>query len=153
MHDDSRHTGSGSPGLELCSNNADARARLEPVHLPGEPLVITIREIAPGRHEARHRQVLLCRSAQPLLDGARALLAAGCDPSAALVMRREGSDLDALRTRVGVAAGLTVDETNIRFARWKPRLSQIGQTSIAPLRRSASPLAAGPFHRSGGARA
>jgi hypothetical protein len=68
-------------------------------------------------------------------------------------MRRDGSDLDALRTRVGVAAGLTVDETNIRFARWKPRLSQIGQTSIAPLRRSASPLAAGPFHRSGGARA
>ena len=102
------------------------------MHPPSDPLVITIREAAPGRHEARHGQVLLCRSAQPLLDGARALLAKGCDPSAALVMRREGSNLDALRTRVGVAAGLTVDETNIRFARWKPRLSQIGRTSIAP---------------------
>jgi hypothetical protein len=62
-------------------------------------------------------------------------------------MRRKGSDFDALRTQVGVAAGLTVDETNIRFARWKPRLSQIGRTSIAPLRRPAIPLAAGPFHR------
>jgi hypothetical protein len=127
MHDDSRHT--------------------------SEPLLITIAEAAPGRHEARLGQVLLCKSAQPLLDGARALLAMGCDPSAALVMRREGSDLDALRTRVGVAAGLTVDETNIRFARWKPRLFQIGRTSIAPFRRSASPLAAGPFHRASEARA
>ena len=129
MHDDSRHAA------------------------PGEPLVITVTEIAPGRHEARHGQLLLCTSAQPLLDGARALLAAGCDPSAPLVMRREGSDLDALRTRVGVAAGLTVDETNIRFARWKPRLSQIGRTSIAPIGRSASPLAADQIHRFGGARA
>ena len=124
MHDDSRHAA------------------------PGEPLVITVTEITPGRHEARHGQVLLCASPQPLLDGARALLAAGCDPSARLVMRREGSDLDALRTRVGVAAGLTVDETNIRFARWKPRLSQIGRTSIAPIGRSASPLTADQFHRS-----
>ncbi len=116
-------------------------------HQPDEPLVITVTEAAAGRHEARHREVLLCRSAQPLLDGARALLAMGCDPSAGLVMRRAGSDLDALRTRVGVAAGLTVDETNVRFARWKPRLSQIGETSIAPLRPPYSPLAAGPFQR------
>jgi len=153
MHDDSHHTGSGSPNCEPFSNNAEQRARLEPVHPPGEPLVITITQIAPGRHEARHGQVLLCRSAQPLLDGARALLAAGCDPSARLVMRREGSDLDALRTRVGVAAGLTVDETNIRFARWKPGFSQIGRTGIAPFRRSASPLAPEQFQRSGEARA
>ncbi|MBX9845640.1 MAG: hypothetical protein K2Z80_27930 [Xanthobacteraceae bacterium] len=47
---------------------------------PNEPLVITITEAAAGRHEARHRQVLLCRSAQPLLDGARALLTMGCPP-------------------------------------------------------------------------
>jgi hypothetical protein len=109
MHDDSRHISSGSPNSEPCSNDAEERVKPEPVHPAGEPLVITITEAAPGRHEARHGQVLLCRS--------------------------------------------TVDETNIRFARWKPRLSQIGQTSIAPLRRSASPLAAGPFHRSGRARA
>jgi hypothetical protein len=153
MHDDSRRTCSGSPNCEPSSNNADARARLEPVHRPNEPLLIIIREATPGRHEAWHRQVLLCRSAQPLLDGARALLAAGCDPSAMLVMRREGGNLDALRTRVGVAVGLTVDETNIRFARWKPRLCQIGRTSIAPLRRPANPLAAGPFHRASDARA
>jgi hypothetical protein len=123
------------------------------VHLPSEPLVITVRQATPSRYEAGHRQVLLCKSAQPLLDGACALLAAGCDSPARLVMRREGSNLDALRTRVGVAAGLTVDETNIRFARWKPRPSQIGRTGIAPFRRSASPLAAGLFHRSGEAHA
>jgi hypothetical protein len=153
MHDDSRHISSGSPNSEPCSNDAGARAKLEPVHRPSEPLVITITETAPGRHQARYGEVLLCRSAQPLLDGARALLAIGCDPWARLVMRREGSDLDALRTRVGVAAGLTVDETNIRFARWKPRLSQIGRTRIAPLRRPASPLAARPFQRASEARA
>jgi hypothetical protein len=151
MHDDSRHISNDSPRCEPFSNNAEASARL--VDQPGEPLVITVTEIAPGQHEARHGQVLLCISPQPLLDGARALLAAGCAPSAGLVMRREGSDLDALRTRVGVAAGLTVDETNIRFARWKPGFSQIGRTSIAPIGRSASPLAADQFHRSGEAHA
>jgi hypothetical protein len=151
MHDDSIDETMGSPNCETCSNSPEASARL--VDQLSEPLVITITEAAPGRHEARLGQVLLCTSPQPLLDGARVLLAAGCDPSAKLVMRREGSDLDALRTRVCVAAGLTVDETNIRFARWKPRLSQIARTSIAPLRRHASPLAADQFHRAGEARA
>lgn len=62
-------------------------------------------------------------------------------------MRREGSDLDALRTRVGVAAGLTVDETNARFTRWKPRRSQIRETGIAPFGRPHG--APWPFQRSG----
>jgi hypothetical protein len=91
MHDDSRHAGSGSPGCEPFSNDAEERAAREPVHPPSEPLVITITEIAPGRHEARHGQVLLCMSPQPLLDGARALLAAGCAPLAGLVMRRRAA--------------------------------------------------------------
>jgi hypothetical protein len=118
-----------------------------------EPLVITITQTTPNHYEVRHRDVLLCRTAQPLLDGARRLLAEGCDPSARLVMRREGSELDALRTRVGVAAGLTVDETNTRFARWKPRFSQIGRSGVAPFRRSATPPAADQLHRSGQAHA
>jgi hypothetical protein len=118
-----------------------------------EPLVITITQTTPNHYEVRHRNVLLCRSAQPLLDGARELLARGCDPSSSLVMRREGSTLDALRTRVGVAAGLTVDETNMRFARWKPRPSQIGRASIAPFGPPATRLAAGHLDRSGQARA
>jgi hypothetical protein len=36
-------------------------------------------------------------------------------------MRHAGASHDALRGRLGTAAGLTVDETNgTRFARWKP---------------------------------
>jgi hypothetical protein len=72
----------------------------------------------PGRFDARVGGV-------PLLDGARALLAVGFAADAAVVMRHRGAGHDALRSRVGAAARLTVAErssggTPPRFALWVP---------------------------------
>jgi hypothetical protein len=69
-------------------------------------------------------KIIVKRSSTPFCDGARVLLAEACDPAARLVMCHAGSTADALRSRVGVAAKLTVtDETNIGrpgFQRWQP---------------------------------
>jgi len=64
------------------------------------------------------------RSTTPFYDAARALLAEGARPDIRLVMRHEGSPHDALRSTVGVAAGLTVADATAdgkpRFAKWQP---------------------------------
>jgi hypothetical protein len=62
------------------------------------------------------------RSAQPLLDGCRALIAAGADPDTPVAMRHAGSDHDALTSTVGAAAQLTVKEGDRApsFSQWKP---------------------------------
>jgi hypothetical protein len=76
-----------------------------------------------GRFEARLNGRLICTSSQPLLDGARVLLAEGLDPASPIAMRHEGASYDALRSTVGTAAKLTVRETETegpRFVRWKP---------------------------------
>jgi hypothetical protein len=67
-------------------------------------------------------RLILTRSTQPLLDGARGLLAAGVDPASWIVMRRAGSDTDALRSTVGAAAKLTVEEGEHppTLRPWKP---------------------------------
>jgi hypothetical protein len=59
----------------------------------------------------------------PFCDAARVLIAERRDPEAIVVMRRRGSDIDALRARLGVAARLTVEERENRpprFVPWKP---------------------------------
>jgi hypothetical protein len=53
---------------------------------------------------------IACRSTQPLLDSARVLLAAGHNPSAPIAVRHVGARHDALRSTVGAAASLTVEE-------------------------------------------
>jgi hypothetical protein len=64
-----------------------------------------------GKFAARLDGRLLVRSSRtPFLDAARALIAEGVDPSTVLVTRHAGSEVDALRARLGVAAGLTVRE-------------------------------------------
>jgi hypothetical protein len=55
-------------------------------------------------------RLLVHHTVQPLLDGCRVLLAEGCDSRARIVMRHQGSATDALRARVGVAAGLSVSD-------------------------------------------
>lgn len=59
---------------------------------------------------------------RPFCEGARVLLAEGCDPAARFVMRHDGSTADALRSTVGVAAKLMVEEGDRvpQFRRWKP---------------------------------
>ena len=60
----------------------------------------------------------------PLCGAARALLAEGVLPETVLQMRHAGSDVVALKTKIGIAAGLTVDEEDStgapRFGKWRP---------------------------------
>jgi len=68
-------------------------------------------------------RTIVKRSTTPFCDAARALLAEGVRPEAKLVMRHAGSAADALRSTVGVAAGLTVVDDNGGkpiFRKWSP---------------------------------
>jgi hypothetical protein len=70
---------------------------------------------APGRFLAQlGDRVLVASSRQPFLDAARVLLADGCDPATVIVMRHAASDFDALRSTVGFAAGLVVEDVYFR---------------------------------------
>src|SRR5215470_3248098 len=63
------------------------------------------------------------RSTAPFCDAARALLAQGVKPGTVLIMRHERSTYDALRSTVGVAAGLAVANDRVgrpRFVKWQP---------------------------------
>jgi len=76
----------------------------------------------PGCFEARVDGKVLCTSRQPLLDGARELLARGHDPTARAVMRHAGSAIDAIGGVIGRLAKLTTEEssqTPLRVRRWK----------------------------------
>ena len=65
----------------------------------------------PNAFEARLAGEVLCVSETPLLDAARALLARGiAQLDDTIIMRHGGSRVDALRARVGVAAGLAVED-------------------------------------------
>jgi hypothetical protein len=76
-----------------------------------------------GQFEARLDGKLICISRQPLLDGARVLDTEGIHPATPIATRHEGTGYDALRSTVGVAAKLTVEENERvgpRFGRWRP---------------------------------
>jgi hypothetical protein len=61
---------------------------------------------------------LLCSSSRtPFVDAARALIAAGHDPEATLVMRHRGSNHDALWAKLGYAATLTVSGSQFALFR------------------------------------
>ena len=64
--------------------------------------------------------VLVGSSRQPFLDAARVLIASGYDPDSWLEGWRPGATAFALSGKLGIAAGLTVEETRTVFARWKP---------------------------------
>ena len=89
----------------------------------------------PNAFEARLAGELLCVSETPLLDGARALLARGiAHPNDTIAIRHGGSHVDALRARVGTAAGLAISDPaggrriTLRrweeFARVRPRIAR-----------------------------
>ena len=71
-----------------------------------------------GVFEAKLGETIICRSRQPFVDGARALLAMGYDPEMVLVMRHATTGTDALKAKLRVAAKLTVDESRTKFRRW-----------------------------------
>jgi hypothetical protein len=81
-------------------------------------------------------RIVVRRNAQPLLDACRVLMAEGCNPATPIVMQHEGSVMDALRTTVGHAGKLTVDEPTDgkrppRFRDWRPR--DMGDDSSPPI--------------------
>lgn len=85
----------------------------------------------------------LCTSRTPFTDAARVLLREGVDPKSILISRKAGQDYDSLRSTVGAAAKLTVDEHNgTVFAKHKSlpasavprrvRSAEGAATSVAP---------------------
>ena len=78
----------------------------------GHAVLITAVPLGQGQFEARcDGEVIVARTRAPLLDSARALLAAGYDPDTVAVMRHTGSDIDALTARIGTAARFYVEES------------------------------------------
>ena len=86
--------------------------------------------------------MLVASSRQPFLDAARILITADHDPNSWLEGWRAGATAFALRARLGIAAGLTVDETRTVFAPWKPFSSSAVSSSIRHLGGAATTLAA-----------
>ena len=94
-------------------------------------------------HDYRGR-LLVASSRQPLPDSCRVLLSEGADPNAWVVMRHAGSNTDALRTKVGIGAKLTVEDGpdgRPRFRPYRPyplALSPHKRKTDLPLSRVAS---------------
>ena len=75
-------------------------------------ITITVIPLGAGQFEARcDGEVIVVRTRQPLLDGARALLDAGHTPDTVAVMRHAGSDVNALTALIGVAAAYYIEES------------------------------------------
>ena len=67
--------------------------------------------------EASLEDRVLCTSQTPFCDSARILLKEGVNPDLPLIMRHLGSSTVALKSTVGIAAGLTVADDGIGFKR------------------------------------
>ena len=108
----------------LLGLSTDRKMRTESNTIEGlPPIVITVTpDRRPGRCRAHigTEPTLLCVSRQPFLDGARKLIAKGHNSATILAMRWAGAKNWALRSALGAAAKLTVDEHNGTFAKWKP---------------------------------
>jgi hypothetical protein len=102
-----------------------------------EPAKTAIRLIvtpeAAGRFTARLESpggILVSGTRQPLVDGARELLARGFDPTATLTMRHEGKAYDSFQPApIGHWAGWTYEERDrdgLRCVRWIPRAIHAG---------------------------
>lgn len=92
-----------------------------------ERLIVTPLESKPGRFWGRLEsagEVIVTNSKQPLVDGARELLAAGFAPATPLTMRHERSTHDSFQPLpIGTWAGWTYEEgerTTLRQAPWMP---------------------------------
>jgi hypothetical protein len=92
-----------------------------------ERLIVIPLESKPGRFSGRLEstgEVIVTSSKQPLVDGARELMAAGFDPATPLTMRHERSTNDCFEPLpIGKWAGWTYEEgerTSLRQAPWMP---------------------------------
>jgi len=97
----------------------------------------------PGYYTARCDGRLLCRSRQPFLDSARELIAAGYPADAIMVMRHADSAFESLRSTIGTAARLTVENTEQGkpdFRPWRGPRSRGAAPLIAPPEGASNPL-------------
>ena len=82
-----------------------------------------------GHFEAKlGNRVIIRATRQPLLDGARALMALGVDATAAVIMRHVGSEADCITTKIDTAARLTVKDRKrggLAFEQWSPFSSPV----------------------------
>ena len=92
-----------------------------------ERLIVIALHSKPGRFSAHLESTgapVVTDSKQPLVDGARALLAAGFDPATSLTMRQYGSSHDSFAPLpIGRWAGWTYEEgerTTLRATPWMP---------------------------------
>ena len=114
---------------DISSRPRPSTHRIDQKPIPSErtdyssQIVITVTpDERPGRYRAytENETKPLCRSRQPFLDSARKLIASGHNFETILAMRWAGAKNWALRSSLGAAAKLTVDEHNGTFAKWKP---------------------------------
>jgi hypothetical protein len=87
----------------------------------------------PGYYTARADGRLLCRSRQPLLDGARELLAAGYPVGTVIVLRHAGTEVDAMTSTIGAAAGLTVNDNRHGRPQFRPQKAPAGDVATPPI--------------------
>jgi hypothetical protein len=100
-------------------------------------ILMTIVECAnSGRYVARVDGHDIVTTAQPLLDGARALIAQGYDPTRRLVMRRPYREQVDLVGPLGVAAGLTVESSRFGRPNLRPFRRREGVEIGPPVRKS-----------------
>jgi hypothetical protein len=93
----------------------------------------------PGRFDAlADGELIISSSKTPLLDAARALIAAGADPTAMVIMLHAGSDTIALTATIMVAAGLVVEESGHGPVFRSVRSAVPGAVDRAPIASGAS---------------
>jgi hypothetical protein len=100
-----------------------------------DPVVIVVALVGRrGRFRAEIAgRVIVASSKQPVLDGARVLISEGYAPDIVLEMWHANATAFALRSTIGAAGKLTVDDSGTpRFRRWKPFLPREGSLPIAP---------------------
>jgi hypothetical protein len=140
-------------GAESCQSELTVfhRSASEIVQPDGRGRVGTIRILVEnadrrGRSSASlpDGTILVGSSRQPFLDAARVLVASGYDPDSWLESWRPGASAYALRGRLGIAAGLTVDETKTAFSKWKAFSSSAVPSCIGYSEAPASNVAPGP---------
>jgi len=73
-----------------------------------------------GRYHARVQDRHLCTSRTPFFAAARVLMAEGIDPETPITLGHEGSAIVSLRSTIGQAARLTVEESERSGPRFVP---------------------------------
>jgi hypothetical protein len=94
---------------------------------------ITIRPLGRGRFAASVGQRLLCESKTPFFTAARILQAEGIPDDTPITMTHEGSSVVSIRSTVGKAASLIVEETDTtgpKLKTYRPMSPQVPRQQV-----------------------